>query len=184
MNDDTALMEIESIKQLKARYCRYLDTKDWDSWRDVFTDDILPFQRRKPKNEGGRQYSVFVARPANITEPSNPQDTDKHQSSLRSSSPSDRVQLETWVHPGPPGQGGWPSRVDGLGNPASINQVDLQPDVVQHAPLRPASQGGAPSCPPPAAISGSWSRRSNHRPPASESPALSPGGGCDAAGPG
>ncbi|MGO9098414.1 MAG: nuclear transport factor 2 family protein, partial [Mycobacterium sp.] len=23
-------MEIESIKQLKARYYRYLDTKDWD----------------------------------------------------------------------------------------------------------------------------------------------------------
>ena len=41
MNEDTALMEIESIKQLKARYCRYLDTKDWDSWRDVFTDDFV-----------------------------------------------------------------------------------------------------------------------------------------------
>jgi SnoaL-like domain len=41
MNDDTALMEIESIKQLKARYCRYLDTKDWDRWRDVFTDDFI-----------------------------------------------------------------------------------------------------------------------------------------------
>ena len=34
-------MEIESIKQLKARYYRYLDTKDWDRWRDVFTDDFV-----------------------------------------------------------------------------------------------------------------------------------------------
>jgi hypothetical protein len=41
MNDDTALMEIESIKQLKALYCRYLDTKDWDRWRDLFTDDFV-----------------------------------------------------------------------------------------------------------------------------------------------
>jgi hypothetical protein len=41
MNDDTALMEIESIKKLKALYCRYLDTKDWDRWRDLFTDDFV-----------------------------------------------------------------------------------------------------------------------------------------------
>lgn len=41
MNDDTALMEIESIKKLKARYCRYLDMKDWDKWRDVVTDDFV-----------------------------------------------------------------------------------------------------------------------------------------------
>jgi len=28
--DDTAtLLAIEAIKQLKARYCRHLDTKDW-----------------------------------------------------------------------------------------------------------------------------------------------------------
>jgi SnoaL-like domain len=41
MNDDTAPMDIESIKQLKARYCRYLDTKDCDRWRDLFTDDFV-----------------------------------------------------------------------------------------------------------------------------------------------
>jgi hypothetical protein len=34
-------VEIEAIKQLKARYCRYLDTKDWDRWRDLFTYDFL-----------------------------------------------------------------------------------------------------------------------------------------------
>lgn len=33
--------EIESIKQLKARYCRYLDTKDWAAWRGIFTDDFV-----------------------------------------------------------------------------------------------------------------------------------------------
>jgi hypothetical protein len=41
--DDTAttLLAIESIKQLKARYCRYLDTKDWAAWRSIFTDDFV-----------------------------------------------------------------------------------------------------------------------------------------------
>jgi len=34
-------MEIESLKQLKARYCRLLDTKDWTAWRGLFTDDFL-----------------------------------------------------------------------------------------------------------------------------------------------
>ncbi|MDC8973647.1 nuclear transport factor 2 family protein [Mycobacterium marinum] len=37
----TTLWEIEAIKQLKARYCRYLDTKRWDDWRTLFTDDFL-----------------------------------------------------------------------------------------------------------------------------------------------
>lgn len=40
MDDAATLLEIESIKQLKARYCRYLDTKDWEAWRGLFTDDF------------------------------------------------------------------------------------------------------------------------------------------------
>jgi hypothetical protein len=40
MDDATALLEIESIKQLKARYCRLLDAKDWQAWRAIFTDDF------------------------------------------------------------------------------------------------------------------------------------------------
>ena len=31
---------IEAIKQLKARYCRTLDTKDWAAYRALFTDDV------------------------------------------------------------------------------------------------------------------------------------------------
>ena len=34
--DDAGWRDIEEIKQLKARYCRLLDTKDWASWRSVF----------------------------------------------------------------------------------------------------------------------------------------------------
>lgn len=35
------LVEIEAIKQLKARFCRLLDTKQWAAWRAIFTDDFL-----------------------------------------------------------------------------------------------------------------------------------------------
>jgi uncharacterized protein (TIGR02246 family) len=33
--------DIEAIKQLKARYFRTMDTKDWDGMRQVFTDDAV-----------------------------------------------------------------------------------------------------------------------------------------------
>src|SRR3954464_6503896 len=33
--------EIEAIKQLKARYFRTMDTKDWAGMRQVFTDDVV-----------------------------------------------------------------------------------------------------------------------------------------------
>lgn len=36
MSDD-----IEAIKLLKARYCRFLDTKDIDSWRALFAEDVV-----------------------------------------------------------------------------------------------------------------------------------------------
>ncbi|WP_319430169.1 nuclear transport factor 2 family protein [Mycobacterium sp. RTGN5] len=32
--------ELEAIRQLKARYCRFLDTKDVESWRGVFAPDL------------------------------------------------------------------------------------------------------------------------------------------------
>jgi SnoaL-like domain len=33
--------ELEAIRQLKGRYCRFLDTKDVESWRSVFTTDVV-----------------------------------------------------------------------------------------------------------------------------------------------
>jgi uncharacterized protein (TIGR02246 family) len=33
--------DMEAIKQLKARYFRTMDTKDWVTMRQVFTDDVL-----------------------------------------------------------------------------------------------------------------------------------------------
>ena len=37
--DVRRLLDIEEIKQLKARYFRFIDTKDWESFRQLFTDD-------------------------------------------------------------------------------------------------------------------------------------------------
>lgn len=33
--------DIEAIRQLKARYFRYMDTKDWASYHAVFTEDVV-----------------------------------------------------------------------------------------------------------------------------------------------
>jgi uncharacterized protein (TIGR02246 family) len=33
--------DVEAIKQLKARYFRTMDTKDWAGMRQVFTDEVL-----------------------------------------------------------------------------------------------------------------------------------------------
>jgi uncharacterized protein (TIGR02246 family) len=33
--------DLEAIRQLKARYFRLMDTKDWDAMRSVFTDDVV-----------------------------------------------------------------------------------------------------------------------------------------------
>ena len=41
VDDAATLLAIESIKQLKARYCRFLDTKDWAAWRTLFSDDFV-----------------------------------------------------------------------------------------------------------------------------------------------
>jgi uncharacterized protein (TIGR02246 family) len=45
------LVDIEAIKQLKARYFRLLDTKDWDAFADLFTEDcvhVLPTDDERP----------------------------------------------------------------------------------------------------------------------------------------
>jgi uncharacterized protein (TIGR02246 family) len=40
--------EIEAIKQLKARYFRLMDTKQWDQWADVFTEDAVVAASPRP----------------------------------------------------------------------------------------------------------------------------------------
>ena len=33
--------DLEAIRQLKARYFRTMDTKQWDEMREVFADDVV-----------------------------------------------------------------------------------------------------------------------------------------------
>jgi len=43
------LTEIEAIKQLKARYFRFLDAKQWTDWHTCFTDDLHFFMGQDPQ---------------------------------------------------------------------------------------------------------------------------------------
>lgn len=40
-NDLETLLALERIKRLKAAYCRYLDTKQWERLRGLFADDTV-----------------------------------------------------------------------------------------------------------------------------------------------
>jgi SnoaL-like domain len=72
-NHATALLEIESIKQLKARYCRYLDTKNWEAWRAIFTDDFLSDTSEAGGKviEGADEFVAFtrksIGKPSQVT---------------------------------------------------------------------------------------------------------------------
>ena len=35
------ILHIEELRKLKARYCRFVDTKQWEAWRRIFTDDVV-----------------------------------------------------------------------------------------------------------------------------------------------
>jgi uncharacterized protein (TIGR02246 family) len=48
--------DIEAIRQLKARYFRTIDTKDWAGLRDVFTDDVVV----DSVESGGEEFLAFL----------------------------------------------------------------------------------------------------------------------------
>jgi hypothetical protein len=64
MDDVATLLEIEAIKRLKARYCRYLDAKDWEGWRGLFTDDFVgdTSESGGKRVEGADAFVAFVKR--------------------------------------------------------------------------------------------------------------------------
>jgi ketosteroid isomerase-like protein len=41
MDPAQALWEMEQVKQVKARYFRFLDAKDWDAFAGLFTEDCV-----------------------------------------------------------------------------------------------------------------------------------------------
>jgi hypothetical protein len=57
-----ALWDIEQIKQLKARYFRLLDMRQWDDWSQLFTEDC-EFRTRPDPDEvqtGREEFAAFV----------------------------------------------------------------------------------------------------------------------------
>lgn len=39
--DDSRIEDRQALQTLKANYFRYLDTKQWERWRKLFTDDMV-----------------------------------------------------------------------------------------------------------------------------------------------
>ncbi len=52
MDDLTKLLAIEEIKQVKARYFRTMDTKDWDGYAEVFAPDAVMDMRSEGSRDG------------------------------------------------------------------------------------------------------------------------------------
>jgi hypothetical protein len=60
VTDDRAvqrLLDLEAIKQLKAKYFLYLDTKQWEAWRELFTTD-LQVEGTRQRPDAGRDEFV------------------------------------------------------------------------------------------------------------------------------
>nr|WP_284231063.1 MULTISPECIES: nuclear transport factor 2 family protein [unclassified Mycolicibacterium] len=84
----TDLVEIESLKQLKARYCRLLDGKDWEAWRLLFTDDFVS-DTSKAGGKSIRGADDFVAfTRANLKKPSQVTAHQVHSPELELTSPT------------------------------------------------------------------------------------------------
>jgi hypothetical protein len=64
------LVEIEQIKQLKARYFRLMDTKQWAAWGDVFAADCRMSVElgRGDKDEEYHGRDQIVARVSRVLE--------------------------------------------------------------------------------------------------------------------
>ena len=58
------LQDVEEIEQLKARYFRFIDTKDWAAFRDLFTDDCrhhLPEESPVPFMSNDEYFPMMEA---------------------------------------------------------------------------------------------------------------------------
>ncbi|MEV6655063.1 nuclear transport factor 2 family protein [Streptomyces sp. NPDC051219] len=62
VDDLSRLLAIEEIKQLKARYFRYLDQHRWEDYRSLFTDDLVLDIPKTPEPRRDRDQFVDGAR--------------------------------------------------------------------------------------------------------------------------
>lgn len=88
MTDPGAWADVEAIKQLKARYCRLLDTKDWVAWRALFTDDFVSDTSRAGGAiiSGADEFVAFLRR--TLGKPSQPTVHQVHAPEITLTSPS------------------------------------------------------------------------------------------------
>jgi hypothetical protein len=86
--EPTELVELESLKQLKARYCRLLDGKDWQAWRQLFTDDFVSDTSRAGGKviEGADEFVAFTRN--SLKKPSQPTAHQVHAPELELTSPT------------------------------------------------------------------------------------------------
>jgi hypothetical protein len=53
LTDTEILMAIEAIRNLKARYFRYVDSHDWEGFRSILTDDVVFAAPKPPQADFG-----------------------------------------------------------------------------------------------------------------------------------
>jgi len=58
------LTALHNIRQLKAQYAFFLDTKDWDGFRGLFTDDMVGKFGDGPEIAGGKLFAELAAEAA------------------------------------------------------------------------------------------------------------------------
>lgn len=69
MDAAARVVEIELIKQLKARYFRLMDTKRWEEWSELFTEDMRFWndnepdpESRHPITSSGSEFASMVSK--------------------------------------------------------------------------------------------------------------------------
>jgi hypothetical protein len=95
-----ALNDIEDIEELKARYCRLLDTKNWKAWREIFTDDFVSDTSESGGKviKGADPFVAFVRE--NLGQPSQTTSHQVHMPEIELTSPTTAKAvwaLEDWV---------------------------------------------------------------------------------------
>ncbi|HIF10366.1 MAG TPA: nuclear transport factor 2 family protein [Sneathiellales bacterium] len=52
--------DLEAIRQLKARYFRLMDTREWDRWGDCFTEDISAVYEGAPRANADQPTEIAI----------------------------------------------------------------------------------------------------------------------------
>ena len=67
-SDAERIADVLAIHDVKSRYFRYLDTKEWAAWRDLFTDDLVFYMEdsavpntTEPITVGGDAFVEYVS---------------------------------------------------------------------------------------------------------------------------